>query len=420
MKSDAFVLFGGLRSELDSIFVELLVGEGLTVLVVDTPSATQHSAKLPAHHLLVDPSDLAAMFVGLSAWQRRFHVVGLYNATELFVEMAALVGDYLGLPGPGLRAARVCRNKLLQRVYCAEHGPPFVSFAVPTGKELPRAVTEFAHYPAILKPVGRRGGSGVVAVGSAAEVAEQLHHYAAEEILLLERRVFGRDFSVEALVQGGRVIFESVTEEHEDPKGRPNLEMGYTMPARLSAEAHARAYAKNREVVARLDLRDGILHAEYKLGEDGGVYLIEMAARNPGDGLLAMYHLSTGQPMERAILDIALGRPASYPAPRRPVRQLYLECEAGTLRAASARGFAATAHHPGDPGSRRAAYPAQFDAAAPGELRELRMDKRRGEQIGALVQADDRVGSVIFDAPTLGELDALEARVLAGVQLTVS
>ncbi|MGN6107959.1 MAG: ATP-grasp domain-containing protein [Kofleriaceae bacterium] len=406
----AFLLFGGLTAEADSVFLQLLEGEGLVPLVVDLPASARRVATVPEEHLLLDPADLPSLMHGLRSWSERFRIAGVHNTSEMFVEAAALAADYLGLPGPGLRAARVCRNKLLQRMYCIELGPPFVSFLARA------AVPAFEHYPAILKPAGRRGGSGVVLVTSPVAAADRLAAYAPDEVMLLERYLRGRDFSVETLVQGGRVLFENVTEEHEDAAGRANLEMGYTIPAvGLPPELIERAYQLNRQVVSRLRFEDGILHAEYKTGEDGEIYLIEAAARNPGDGLLAMYHLATGQPLERAILDIALGRPASYPRPNRYARQIYLEADPGTLVGVEVNGFAATPHYPGMGPGRRPA----LDLASPG-LREIRMDKACGSRIVKLEQADDRVGSVIFDAGSTTELDALERRVRAGVRIVVN
>ena len=410
MSQDAFVLFGGSTSEPDTVFMQLLQDEGLVVLVVDLPAPSRRrAAAVLEEDLLLEPTDLPLLFQALQAWRKRFRIVGVYNTMEAFVEPAALVSDYLGLPGPGLRAARVCRNKLLQRMYCADVGPPFVSFSA-------RApIPPFEHYPAILKPAGRRGGSGVVAVSSQAEIADHRHAYQPDEVLLLEQYIPGRDFSVETLVQGGQVLFENVTEEREDPAGRANLEMGYTLPpVGIRPEVVERAYQLNRGVVSRLRFEDGILHAEYKVTEDGRIYLIEAAARNPGDGLLAMYHLSTGRPMEAAILDIALGRLAGYVRPTRYVRQVYLESAPGVLAGVEVTGFPVEPHYPGMGPARRVT----IDMGAHG-LRELRMEKARGDEIARLEQADDRIGSVIFDASSAGELEALEQRVLANIKIIV-
>jgi biotin carboxylase len=406
----AVVLFGGLSSQSDSIFLQLIRDDELVPLVIDLPHVTARAASLPEDCLAVEPTDVLTLLDGIRAWTQRYRVLAVYNTAEAFVELAALASDYLGVPGPGLRAARVCRNKLLQRLYCVELSPPFVGF-------LARApVPAFDHYPAILKPVGRRGGSGVVAVNSSAEIEHHRHNYQPDEVLLLEERIFGRDFSVETLVQGGHVLFENVTEEREDPAGRANLEMGYTLPAvGFHAALIGKAYELNRQVVSRLHFEDGILHAEYKMARDGKIYLIEAAARNPGDGLLAMYHLSTGQPMERAILDIALGRPASYVPPSRFVRQVYLESSPGTLMGVQVDLFSVAPHYPGGRPVRRT-----IGAGEGSGLREVRIDKSRGDRLTPLETADDRVGSVIFDANTLAELEALEQQVLANVKVMVS
>ncbi len=51
-------------------------------------------------------------------WRRSYDIVGVYAVGETLVEPTGLVADYFGLPfPPGLRAARACRNKYLQRWY---------------------------------------------------------------------------------------------------------------------------------------------------------------------------------------------------------------------------------------------------------------------------------------------------------------
>jgi hypothetical protein len=59
---------------------------------------------------------------------------------------------------------------------------------------------------------------------------------------------------------------------------------------------------------------------------------MEAAARTPGDGIMPLYHLATGRPVEPAIIRIALGETAEHPAPQRYARQVYFEHECGLLR----------------------------------------------------------------------------------------
>ena len=87
----------------------------------------------------------------------------------------------------------------------------------------------------------------------------------------------------------------------------------------------------NDAMLDRLGVANGITHAEWRIDERGEARLIEVAARTPGDGIMVLYRLAVGRPMEPEIMRIALGEPADYPAARRYARQVYLGHQPGIL-----------------------------------------------------------------------------------------
>ena len=227
----------------------------------------------------------------------------MYAVGEMMVEQTGVLADALGLPSPGLRATRACRSKYLQRLLCPDWSPPVLLF--PPGDRSARH-GDHPGFPAVLKPAGRRSSSGVRRVGSERELDGILPDYPAAETLLLERYVAGPEYSVEALVQDGRVLFDSVTAKAtNEATSERFVELGHSVPAPPGPTTDA-LLAANRAVLARLGFADGVAHGEYRLTPDG-VVLMEIAARTPGDGILPLYHLATGAPMEPQILRIALG-----------------------------------------------------------------------------------------------------------------
>ena len=67
----------------------------------------------------------------------------------------------------------------------------------------------------------------------------------------------------------------------------------------------------SRAVLAALEFRDGISHAEFRLRSGERPVLMEIAARVPGDGITVLLSRH-GTPLEPVLLDIALGRPVAY------------------------------------------------------------------------------------------------------------
>jgi hypothetical protein len=170
--------------------------------------------------------------------------------------------------------------------------------------------------------------------------------------------------------------------------------------------------------VRRLGFTDGVAHAEFRVTREGRVYLMEIAARTPGDGLLALYHLSTGVPMEPEILRIALGRPASYPDPVRYARQVYLDHVPGVLEdvKVSRPGVTAQWAPEGDiwPTPRPGA---PSDGPA---LRNVLVLKEPATVLGELHESDDRAVTCLCDARTPEELDDLERRIRDSISVVIT
>jgi hypothetical protein len=427
-RPDGFVLFGGsVLFARNPSFLEELARRDLRILAVTDPQPESRERLRrrmaePGHPLsriadvaYCDGADHPAILRQVQAWRRRHRLRGVLCLGEVFVEPAGLTADYLGLPSPGLRAIRVCRNKHLQRLYLGEWSPSS-QLVLPAERE--RVAATHGDFPAVLKPVGRYASSGVQSIGGPDRLRSSLAAYPPDEVLLLEQRVAGREVSVEAIVQHGRVIFESVTEKRtNETVSRFFVEMGHTVPdAALRPAERAAVLAANRAVLARLAFQDGIAHAEYRVTEAGRAVLMEVAARLPGDGLLPLYHLATGRPMAPALLDVALGEPAGYPPPVRHARQVYLPHPQGTLQDVSLDRAPA-----GGGGDRvaplwfadRDTWPAP-PAGAPDDppgLRQVVVLKHRGDRLGALTDSFDRAVTFLIDAPSPVALDALEAEV---------
>jgi ATP-grasp domain/ATP-grasp N-terminal domain len=415
---NAFVLFGGYTGSAATRsmpFLSELRARGLSVLVVDQPVAGADRSPISeaflgyvADTLLTPANDptRSVLLERVRAWARAYRIRGMLCIQEVWVEAAALAADYLGLPSPGLRAGSVCRNKHLQRLYLEAWSPAVAS--VPPEQRL-AATRSFKGFPAVLKPTGRSCSAGVQLIRDREHLRSVLLTYPPHEDLLLEQRIVGREYSVESLVQNGRVIFESVTEKATNEDGSNFfVEMGHTVPAtNLATHERAHLLDVNRAILHRLAFADGMAHAEYRVSAAGEVRLMEVAARPPGDCLLSLYHLATGQPLEPALISIALGEDVAYGPPVRYARQVYLDHEPRRLRDVvvhSAYGVAPDWFY--ETGERQLGGPGAADGRP--ELREILILKRRGDVLSSIASSYDRAVTFLIDAPTPAELNELE------------
>ncbi|GAA2149841.1 hypothetical protein GCM10009760_43470 [Kitasatospora kazusensis] len=427
MKQDAFVLTGSFLVVCRTpLYLAELTRRGLKVLLI-TPSHCREEALAaqadPTHpasaidefafvdgDVTRENSYLPGVISAARRWREKYHIAGVYAAGETQVEPTGLLADALGLPGPGLRATRACRSKYLQRWYLPEFSPVSVIVAPEERAGLDLAAVPF---PVVVKPTGRHSSSGVALIQDEEALRAQLATYPPYETLLVEERIADQEYSVESLVQDGQLVFSSVTrKDTTDSHALTFVELSHSVPSDR-ADTEAALLDANRLALAKLGFKDGIAHAEWRIRPGGTPYLMEIAARTPGDGICVLYELATGLPLEPEIIKIALGEPAFYPMPSRFARQIYLEHTPGFLRDVTVDGFDAQPQWVGEAGL----WPhiGRTEDDEPPTLRAVLVHKDRGAELGELNSSEDRAVSLFIDAATIGELDELEARVREAV-----
>jgi len=427
----AFVLLGGFRVIARNWgYLTDLARRGLKILVItsdqwraDTLAAMNDlegygrlidDARFVQGEVAIEGSFTAGVVAAVRDWLSRYELVGVMATGEMMVEQTGIVADALGLPGLGTRASRVCRSKYLQRFYLSDWSPRAVIIAP---EERAAVDVSLLDFPAVLKPSGRRSSSGVQEVATAAALPTLLRQYPAAEVLLVEEYARGREYSVEALVQGGRIVFESVTHKLTSEQNSSHfVELAHTVPA-PGGSAHQPLLAANRSIVERLGIGDGVVHTELRVDDSGRVVLMEIAARTPGDGIMPLYHLATGQPLEAAIVKVALGEQAIYPRPRRYARQVYLPHECGVLRDVLLRWQGVEPVWAPEGQAWPSFEPGRRDD--PPTLRHVLVLKRRGQRLVALRESDDRAVTFFIDASTVEELDDIERRVRDSIDIVV-
>lgn len=430
-RAEAFVLLGGLSLlSRNPLFLVALRDRGIAPLCVVPSSTTSpdrvaslrgetsHPLSWIADTLVIDSGDLAGLLAQVRSWQQQWRIVGVYSVGEILVEAAGVLAGALRLPSPGWTASHVCRSKLLQRLYLEDLSPRFT--ILPPGRRAGAAATH-DDFPAVLKPTRRMSSSGVRYVADPRELAAHLDDYPPDEVLLVEARVKGLEVSVESVSQGGTVLFENVTRKRTtESQSAFFVEMAHTIgPGVVEPHEEAALLAAHRSVLERLEFDSGIAHAEYRFTDEGDVRLMEIAARTPGDGILPLYHLATGVPLEPELVRVALGEPTSYPPVRRWTRQVYLPHAVGQLQGVSTGGVAAEI----DPVWVADTYlwptPDPVGGRAGARVVQVLVLKPRGSMLALLRDSFDRSVTVLLDAPNQVDLDRLDDALSTAITIDV-
>ncbi|MEU0407739.1 ATP-grasp domain-containing protein [Streptomyces griseorubiginosus] len=347
---------------------------------------------------LADTS-LETLLRAVTPWLRDRPVRAVLNVGEVFVTAAGALAQTLGLPGPGTHTARVCRNKLLQRLAAPALAPRW-SLVDPAR---PDTATDFPAYPAVLKPASRMSSSGVRAVAGADEVRPLLPDYGPGELVLLEERVTGPEFSVETLLRDGDIVWAGITAKDTNEDGTSFFtETGHTSPApHLTPAQEKLLLDANADFLRAVRFGTGMSHAEFRLTGENRVVLMEAAARPPGDAITRLWRLATGMDLDAALLDLALGtEPATAPA-RRRARQVYLDHPRGRLTDVTCQD--APVHWVGEQGRWPDLPPVEESAPARGHA--VLVSRHRGDLLGDQSDSQGRSVSVVLDGPLYADLD---------------
>lgn len=349
----------------------------------------------------------ADAFVNTHADLRPAAAAPVQEYATLFI---ARLAERYGLPGMGLGAAELLRDKSLLRKVTRAAG-----IANPESQAVagPQQVREFmaGHPgPVVLKPANRQAAVGTWILRSAAEVdlawTECIQQDEGAVVpdrpmplrMLVERYVHGPEYSVEMLVRDGTPIFSNVTDKVLYPGPRP-IEVGHLVPADIPVQLTELLCQQTARVLGAVGFGTGVVHCEWIMS-DGVPYLVECAGRFAGDGIHELIDRAYETDLVPVFWTMMKGQPLPEPLPRRATRAAavrFLHVEPGEVH--SIDGLEEARAVPGVTGCDVSVHP--------------------GDQVRELRSSWDRIGSAIAVAPTAAEAIRRAEEAIAHVQVKV-
>jgi biotin carboxylase len=255
--------------------------QGWRVVLADGSSHARYEHAVSEFHALDarDESSNVETLVRLGA--RADAVVTLADGSQI---TAATVAHELGLPGPGVLAARAARSKARQRAAAAAAGLVVPAWREVHGPDDIRAFYGGRRRPAVLKPVDAAASTAVYRVDDEASALSrwsEVRRFSPTATGIVEEYVPGPEVSVEAVFAQTRLVFSSVTRKLS---GGPSgfLELGHVVRPSAAEPDADRAAAEVDRVARAWEFGSGVMHAEFKTGVDRWT-LVEAAVRPGGD-----------------------------------------------------------------------------------------------------------------------------------------
>jgi biotin carboxylase len=235
------------------------------------------------------------------------------------VETAAMLREYLHIPGMGETTGRAFRDKLAMRARARAANIPCPDFVHVVNHDAIHEWTARVTPPWVLKPRSQAAAIGIKKVTSVQELWQILDGLGDDRPeYLLEQFVPGDVYHVDSLVFDRRVVFAAASRYGTPPMAVAH-EGGIFVTRTLSDEDATTQRLKviNARVLDSFGMLRGVSHTEFIRGRDGELYFLETSARVGGAYIVDVVEAATGLNLWRewAKIEIA-GEHGAYQAPQ--------------------------------------------------------------------------------------------------------
>lgn len=278
--------------------------------------------------LTVDFDELDTGVAGILTYDAEFSLAAIVGVDDETTLIAAVASQVLGLPHNTPDSIRSASNKHRFRTRLANSGllaPRF--FLVPVDDDANLAARG-SFFPVVLKPLALSASRGVIRANDPAEFASahrrigdilgkaELTGGTADHILI-EEYIPGAEVALEGLLDNGALTILALFDKPDPLVGPYFEETIYVTPSRLADDVQDAIAATVKQAVATLGLREGPIHAELRVNDDG-VWLIEVAPRSIGGLCSRVLSFGADGRLEDLILHQALGLPVQATELDRP------------------------------------------------------------------------------------------------------
>lgn len=234
------------------------------------------------------------------------------------VETAAMLREYLHVPGMGETTGRAFRDKLAMRGRARAANIPCPDFVHVVNHDTIHEWTARVTPPWVLKPRSQAAAIGIKKVGSVQELWQFLDTLGDERAdYLLEQFVPGDVYHLDSLVFDRRVVFAAASRYGTPPMAvahEGGIFVTRTLPD--GEPTTERLKAINERVLESFGLLRGVSHTEFIRARDGELYFLETSARVGGAYIVDVVAAATGINLWRewAKIEIA-GEHGTYVVP---------------------------------------------------------------------------------------------------------
>ena len=240
---------------------------------------------------------------------------GVIATDDSVVEIAAGLAKRLHLPGNSVEAVRrTCRKDLLRNAFLNSTVLSPSGFKVRLDRPFERQIS-LSTYPCVAKPLNLSASRGVIRAdnpgelkGALARIWRLIRREGEDKhpIALVEQFISGKEIAVEGLLSNGVLSILAIFDKPIPLNGPYFEETIYVTPSALSGAEQQEVKQVLSHACQRLELRQGPVHAECRLNEQG-IWIIDIASRSIGGQCGQLIKAGTGVTLEEMIVRNSVG-----------------------------------------------------------------------------------------------------------------
>lgn len=252
-------------------------------------------------------------------YNRRYPLGGIIGVDDETTLIAAMAAKALKLRYNEPDSVAATRNKYNFRARLANSGLRTPWFTLASVADDPSRTAEDLRFPVVLKPLALSASRGVIRADNRQQFIVAFNRIRAiledaeidadlADHILIEGYIPGVEVALEGLLENGHLTILALFDKPDPLEGPFFEETIYVTPSRLPAQAQGEIATTVDRALASLGLREGPIHAELRVNNDG-VWLIEVATRSIGGHCSRALHFGAAGRLEDIILRHALQRP---------------------------------------------------------------------------------------------------------------
>lgn len=306
--------------------------------------------------------------------------------TEMTLTSAALIANEYGIPFLSHDTISASRNKTLMKQAFIKHEVPTAKYLPFSDKDELRQAAEKLGYPVIVKPVEAAHSIGVKKLNSASDIDEGFN-YCQESLQSISEQwgIMEDKFQVEEFIDSNMEISVEIVNLHGEHHILAITDKFLTAPPFFAEIGHKVPSLESDNVLVReaairacksLGLNYGVAHVEIRIDKKGDPFVIEVASRPGGDGIMDLVERAYGINLY----------------------DLHIRSYLGTLVVSELKNiqFMGTAAIAFMPALRGIVQDINIPTRLPREVTGLYLNAFIGDEVGESMNYDDRLGTVEF------------------------